>query len=102
MKIFILVEAGDLITNSLIVSNTKDDLCKVIKELYEKERESFQLPLRREDYVFTERQEKALLKMIENHADWSIGRHELKCEDPLWQPWILFICNDRGGFVEAY
>jgi len=78
--IYVLVEAGEGKTGTIIIGSSKDDLiAKAAQEFQE-------YP----DY-WDELSQIALIKMLKDYSNWTPGEHELTEVEPIWKRWTLRI-----------
>jgi hypothetical protein len=86
----VLIQADEGSTDDIITADSRDTLQNAIYKHYT-EQEKEPSPNLAIDEQFALEHCNALLQMVNNHQDWSVGRHLLKRIDPQWQEWTLLI-----------
>jgi hypothetical protein len=89
-RVYTLIRAGEGDTQDIFVGRGREELIENIHYSYKKEIENEKY---QNNIEFMETQESSLCKMIEEHEDWSVGRHILKNVEPWWEEWTLFIAD---------
>jgi hypothetical protein len=91
---YVLVQAGEGDTVSIVVAHSKSDLIATVKRLFTELIEEFQLEESRD----------ALINMLQVHDNWEDGWHKLENIEPQWREWTLFISSrtDGDGKVDIY
>jgi hypothetical protein len=91
---YVLAQAGEGDTVSIVVAHSKSDLIATVERLYDIEAEEFRLKADRD----------ALVKMLQAHDNWEDGWHKLENIEPQWREWTLFISSrtDGDGKVDIY
>jgi hypothetical protein len=93
--VYVLVQAGEGDTVSVVVAYSKSDLITTVKRLSAKLIEGgFQVESDRD----------ALIEMLQAHDNWEDGWYKLSNVEPQWREWTLFISGrvDGDGVVDIY
>lgn len=90
MKVCILIQAGEGETQAVFVGKDKKGLIQVVLLNMEEDSRTFSSEKAK---TFSGARYAALVQMLSNHDDWSVGRYVLQGVAPEWEEWTLVIKN---------
>lgn len=96
--IFILVQAGEGNTQTVFVAQSKSLLIATVRQTFSKELKFYPLPWSKGNQGYIEKERDALIQMLEQHSDWTEGRHILTNIEPCWEEHLLVIAAPPAGY----
>jgi len=92
--IYVLVQAGEGDTETILVGYTREDLFIKLEREKQEEIDNCNGQIAKD---FAQSELDALQMMLNNslNKDWRPGRYVLDNIDPIWQEWTLYIPEDQ-------